>query len=166
MTLLDFSFPIASQAVFDKTVARDWYDGLTSGIAKSSRIGVAFRFDIIAWGPSQERRVFAFSPLNIEVFDRIVELLPSQEKGKWPIWSPEWPIWRSEETTQASEINQLLSKMEPSQYAVASDSMFTTLLAAREFDSSSREQLPATFDGSPYKDNFQYWREFLRLSNS
>jgi len=111
MTLLDFSFPIASQTVFNKTVARDWYDGLTSGITKSSQLGVAFRFDIIAWGPSQEKRVFAFSPLDIKVFDRIVELLQGQEVAKWPIWFPEWPIWRSEENAQASEIKQLLSKM-------------------------------------------------------
>jgi hypothetical protein len=166
MTLLNFSFPIALQAVFDKTVASDWYDGLTSGIAKSSQLGVAFRFDIIAWGPSQEKRVFAFSPLNIENFDRIVELLPGQEAGKWPIWLPDWPIWQSEENAQASEIKQLLLKTGPPQYAVASDSMFTTLLAAREFDSSSREHLPATFDGSPFKDNFQYWREFLGMSKS
>jgi hypothetical protein len=166
MTLLDFSFPITSQTVFDMTVARDWYDGLTSGITKSSRLRVAFRFEIIAWGPSQEKRVFAFSPLDIEVFDRIVELLPDQEAAKWPIWFPEWPIWQSVDTDEASEIKQLLSKTEPPQYAVASDSMFTTLLAAREFDSSSREQLPVTFDGSPFKDNFQYWKDFLTLSNS
>lgn len=165
MTLLDFSFPISSQAVFEKTVARDWYDGLTSGISKSSRLGAAFRFDIIVWGPSQEKRVFAFSPLDIEVFDRIVELLQGQKAEKWPMWFPEWPIWRSEESAQASEIKELLSKMGAPQYAVASDSMFTTLLAAREFDSSSREHLPATFDGSPFEDNFQYWREFLGLSN-
>lgn len=164
MTLLDLSFPIASQAVFDKTVARDWYDGLTSGIARSSELGVAFRFDIIAWGPSQEKRVFAFSPLGIEVFDRIVELLQGQDTPKWPIWFPEWPIWESEENATAFEIRELLSKAGLPQYAVASDSMFTMLLAARTFDSSSRERLPATFDGSPANDNFQYWRELLGLS--
>jgi hypothetical protein len=166
MTLLDFSFPITSQTVFDKTVARDWYDGPTSGITKSSQLGVAFRFEIIVWGPSQEQRVFAFSPLDIGVFDRIVELLRSQKAEKWPMWLPEWPIWRSDESAQASEIKELLSKMGAPQYAVASDSMFTTLLAAREFDNSSREHLPATFDGSPDNDDFQYWKEFLGLPKS
>jgi hypothetical protein len=164
MTLLDFSFPIASQAVFDKTVARDWYDGLTSGVTKSSQLEVAFRFDIIAWGPSQEKRVFAFSPLGIEVFDRILELLPSQNTAKWPIWFPEWPIWESEQNAIALEIKELLSKAGLPQYAVASDSMFTTLLAARLFDSASRELLPDKFDGFPSSDNFQYWREHLGLS--
>jgi hypothetical protein len=104
MTFLDFSFPIASHTVFDKTVARDWYEGLTSGITKSSQLGEAFRFDIIAWGPTQQKRVFAFSPLDIEIFDRIVELMQGQGAAKWPIWFPEWPTWRSEENEQAFEI--------------------------------------------------------------
>ena len=164
MTLLDFSFPITSQKVFDKTVARDWYDGFTSGITKSSQLGMAFRFDIIAWGPSQEKRVFALSPLGIQVFDRIVELLHGQEAARWPIWFPEWPIWRSEENAQASEIKLLLSKIGHPQYAIACDSMFTTLLAAKEFDSSSRKHLPTAFDGAPASDEFRYWRDLLHLS--
>jgi hypothetical protein len=164
MTLLDFSFPLSSQTVFDRTVARDWYDGLTSGIAKSSQLGKAFCFDVLAWGPSQAERVFALSSLDIDAFDRIVALLQDKGAAKWPIWFPEWPIWRSEETAQASEIRQLLRKAELPQYVVASDSMFTTLLAARELDSSSREHLPLAFDGSPAEDDFPYWRNLLHLT--
>ena len=164
MTLLDISLPTASQTVFDRTVASDWYDGLTSGITKSSRLGAAFRFDLIAWGQSQEIRVFALSPLEIAAFDRIVELLPGQQEAKWPIWFPEWPICRSEESAQALQIRELLSQIGQPKYAIACDSVFKILLAAQEFDSSSRKHLPQTFNVSPASNDFRYWSDLLVLS--
>lgn len=163
MTLLDFTFPLASQIVFDKIVVRDWYDGPTSGIAKSSRLGTAFSFEILAWGPDQAERVFALSLLGAQAFDRIVVILKHRNAATWPLWLPDWPIWRSEETEQRAEIEELLEKAEDPQYVLASDSMFATLFAAQELDHSSRRHLPASFDGSPAADNFAYWKSLLCL---
>ena len=164
MTLLDCSFPVSSRSVFDQTIARDWYDGVTSGVTSSAHLGVAFRFDIIAWGPSQQKRVFAFAPLTTEVFSKMVAFLKEQEEPGWPIWFPEWPVWQTDKNARGAEIGDLLSKAGPPEYAVASDSMFTTLLAAKALDSTARKLLPTTYDGIPSSDSFEYWREFLSLS--
>ncbi|HEX3471072.1 MAG TPA: hypothetical protein VHT28_07785, partial [Silvibacterium sp.] len=83
MILSQLSFPIPSRLVFEETIARDWYDGITSGFATSMRLDAAFRFDIIAWGPKQETRVFVFSPLDGPCFNEIVELLSSKEAPNW-----------------------------------------------------------------------------------
>jgi hypothetical protein len=164
MTLLDYSFPVPSGSVFDQTIARDWYDGLTSGVTKSSHLIVAFKFDILAWGPSQQKRVFAFAPLTPEVFSRMVNLLKNQVEQRRPIWFPEWPVWQSGENARGAEIGDLLSTAGPPEYVVATDSMFTTLLAAKPLDSAARKLLPTTYDGIPSSDSFEYWREFLSLS--
>ena len=165
MTLLDYSFPVASRAVFDQTIGGDWYDGLTSGIAKSPRLEVAFKFDIIAWGPSQSKRVHVFAPLYAEAFGRIVDLLRNQEEPTWPIWFAEWPLWKSDQSARAREISELLSKAGPAEYAVASDAMFTTLFAAKPLDSGARELLPATYDGIPSGETFAFWKDYLNLSD-
>jgi hypothetical protein len=98
--------------------------------------------------------------MGIDVFDTIVDLLQGREAAKWPIWFPEWPIWRSEDNMQASQIEHLLSEIARPQYAVACESMFTTLLAVRELDSCSRERLPPNFDLYSASDDFRYWRDF------
>jgi hypothetical protein len=164
MMLFKSSFPMPSRSVFDKTIARDWYDGLTSGITKSAAAGVAFRFDIIAWGPAQENRVFAFAPMSTSNFDRIVELLATNQEPVWPIWFPEWPMWRSPGDAESTEIMRLLLTAGHAEYAVVSDSMFKTLLAAKLLDDDARGVLPATYDGIPSSDSYQYWSEFVGLS--
>ena len=169
MTLSELLFPTPSQLVFDRTVVGDWYDGLTSGIAQSSRLSASFRFDIVTWGPRQELRVFAFSPLAVRDFERIVELLREQaassEQGQasWPIWFAKWPTWDLGSTPIKSEIGVLLSNASPPEYAVAADSMFETLFAARELDAVMRSSLPTIFDGQPVTSNFDDWRNFLSL---
>ena len=159
MTLLDHSFPVLSRSVFDQTIGIHWYDGLTSGVAKS-HLGVAFKFDILAWGPSQHQRIHAFAPLQAGVFKRVVDLLKNQKEPTWPIWVPEW-----DQNPRGSEFRSLLSKVGPPEYAVATDSMFTTLLAAKLFDGAARKLLPTSYDGVPSDDNFEFWKEFLNLSD-
>jgi hypothetical protein len=163
MILSQLLFPIPSRLVFEETIACDWYDGITSGLAMSMRLDTAFRFDIIAWGPEQETRVFVFSPLDRQGFREAVGLLSSKEAPNWPIWFPKWSIWEPGSSPLKDEINRILSNSKPPEFAVASDSMFETLFASRPLDGRTRGLLPSQFDGFPSRDNFDEWREFLSL---
>jgi hypothetical protein len=147
---------------FDKVVSLDWYDGITSGLAMCSQFSLAFKFDLLAWDESQERRVFAFAPLTVKIFEHIVRRLGRKETApEWPIWYPKWPSGLPEKKLLKTEIDKQLTSAKPPDYIIASDSMFTLLLAARRLDGSSRELLPPNFDGVPFRDNFDYWQEYL-----
>lgn len=95
----------------------------------------------------------------------MVNLLKDQEEPRWPIWFPEWTLCQGDENARGAEIGALLSKAEPPEYVVATDSMFTTLLAAKPLDSAAGQLLPTTYSGIPLSDSFEYWREFLSLSD-
>jgi len=163
MILPQLSFPIQSRIVFEETIVRDWYDGITSGLAMSKRLDTAFRFDIVAWGPQQEMRVFVLSRVNSEDFKEIVSLLSTKEAPNWPIWFPKWPIWESGSDPRKDVISHFLSKAKRPELAVASDSMFEVLFAAKPLDDQTRSWLPSDFEGCPSRDNFDEWREFLSL---
>ena len=163
MILSELSFPIPSRLVFEETIARDWYDGITSGFAMSLRHGAAFRFDIVAWGPKQETRVFVFSPLDGPGLREIVGLLSRSEAPHWPVWFPKWGMSEPDSSSLRDEIDRILLKSRPPEFAVASDSMFETLFAAKPLDQRTRGWLPSQFDGFLSRDNFDEWKEFLAL---
>jgi hypothetical protein len=127
----------------------------------SSQFSSAFKFDILAWDGSQERRVFAFSPLAVESFEKIVRLLSRKEAPEWPIWYPKWPSGLPEKKLLKTEFDKQLTSAKDLEYILASYSMFTSLLAARRLDDSTRDLLPLNFDGVPFRDNFDYWEEYL-----
>jgi len=163
MSLSNLSFPIPTRSFFDKVISLDWYDGTTSGVVTCSQFMSAFRFDILAWGPYQDTRIFAISPLAVEDFEQIVRLYGDIEVPVWPYWYPKWPTGSPGEELLRTGIDGHLANAKGPEFVVASDSMFETLLAAKRLDASSREQLPGEFDGIPFRDNFDYWKEFLRL---
>ena len=163
MILSQLSFPIQSRLVFEKTIVRDWYDGVTSGLTISTRLNAAFRLDIIAWGPQQEMRVFGLSPVSSQDFKEVVRLLSTKETPNWPIWFPKCHIWDPSRDPLKDVINHLLSKARPPEFVVASDSMFEVLFAAKPLGDRTRGRLPCDFEGSPSRDNFDEWKEFLSL---
>lgn len=165
MLLSDLSFPIPTRSFFDKVISLDWYDGTTAGMAMCSQSKLAFRFDILAWGPYQETRIFALSPLAVEDFEQTVRQLGEFEVPVWPFWYPKWPSGSPREELLRTGIDGHLANAKNPEFVVASDSMFETLLAARRLDAPSRELLPHEFEGVPYLDNFDYWKEYIGLQD-
>jgi hypothetical protein len=163
--LTGVSFPASAESVFDKVVSLGWYDGTTSGAAMCSLAALAFRFDILAWGPFQETRVFAFSPLSLEDFEEIIRLFSNLEAPKWPCWFPRWPTGTPGEEALRTALDARLANAKFPEFVVACDSMFKTLLAAERLDAPSRQLIPLEFDGYPAADNFEYWREFLEFED-
>jgi hypothetical protein len=162
MDLSDLQYPVASQNIFSKIIGHDWYDGITSGLTTSQLFG-SFRFDIITWGPCQETRIFALSRLADRDFNRIEELLSVHETPNWPVWFPKWPRSSANESELKDELNRLWSSAKAFEYAVAADSKFETLLAAKQLDQQDLNFLPSEFDGQPVSDKFNEWRIFLNL---
>jgi hypothetical protein len=163
MFLSQLSFPISSRLVFDETIARDWYDGVMSGWAMAARFDLAFRFDIVSWGPRQGTRVYAFSLLDSKDFKRIVGLLSTKEEPNWPIWFPKSLVGESEPDSSIDEVNSSLVRAKPPEFVIASDSMFETLFAAKLLDDRMRGLLPSQYEDDPSSDNFDKWKEFLAL---
>jgi hypothetical protein len=114
----------------------------------------SFKFEIIVWGPYQETRIFAFSRLADQDFNRIAELLSIQEAPNWPVWFPNWPTEFADEGDLTNELERLWVSAKNPEYAVAADSSFETLLAAKQLDQERRESLPSEFDGHPVTDKF------------
>jgi hypothetical protein len=161
----DLSFPFPTQLVFDKVVSLDWYDGTSAGAAMCSQPSLAFRFDLIALGPCQEQRIFAFSPLAVEDFKQLVELLSKTEAPEWPMWFPKWPPELSAKESLGREIDACIANAKSPKYVVASDSSSKSILAAKRLDGPAQELLKPNLEASPFFDNFDYWKDFVGLED-
>jgi len=158
----DVSFPSLVECVFDKVISLSWYDGTTSGVALSSLHSMAFRFDLIDWGPGQELRVFAISALPVSAFELVVELFNRSEATKWPIWHPRWPNVAQEQEMMSAELNPILAQARSPEFVFATESSFKSIIAAKSLTEAARLMLPAEFDGFP-KGGFGYWQMYLEL---
>jgi hypothetical protein len=163
--LSDLSFPLASRLVFDKVVWTDWYDGLTSGVVFDSRTATAFRLDILAWGSAQMQRIFVLSPFDVHKFERIVTLLAGSGAPAWPNWDPAWPQATPENEPLRAEIETLLKSAGSPEYVIASEASFEIIYGAKELDGPALDLLPTDFDGLPFRDNFDYWKEYIGLQD-
>lgn len=76
------SFPAPIESVFNPVISIGWFDGTTSGLALNALRALAFRFDLLDWGPGQEMRIFALSPLPIPEFEEAVKLFGTSQSPK------------------------------------------------------------------------------------
>jgi hypothetical protein len=157
------SFPSRIECVFNEVISIGWYDGTASGLALNSLHSMAFRFDLIDWGPCQEIRIFALSPLPARAFEQAVELLKRLETPKWPIWHPPWPKADHEQKILGRELDAILAQANSPEFAFASESRFSTILAAKSLTEPGRTSLPTKFDGQP-NGGFDYWQKYLELT--
>src|SRR5580692_5185308 len=107
--IFDVQFPARSESVFDKIVLTGWYDGITGAIASQTRSEVAFRIDIVAWGPSEWQRIFALSPFDLQSFDSLVSLMAPDATETWPKRDPEWPSGTPEDKTLNAKMDTVLN---------------------------------------------------------
>jgi hypothetical protein len=134
-----------------------YYDGATSGIAQCYQCSTAFRFDIIAWDSAQDRRIFAFSPINLHDFDSIISLYSQN-----PCF-PKWPQISPDLERLSAQIDEYLARAESPEYIVASDGLFETVFAAKRLTDPARDLLPTVFDDYPASDCFDYWKEYIGM---
>jgi hypothetical protein len=159
----DLSFPASSDLIFDKVLWTDWYDGMTAGLALRSRVANAFKLDILAWSSGQTRRIFALSPFNVQKFNLIVMLLAGKASPTWPKWDPEWPSGTPEKEILRAELKEHLKGAGSPKYVIASEASFETIYALKQIDDTARQFLPADFNGIPFRENYDYWREYLEI---
>lgn len=149
---------------FGKVLSLGWYDGTTNGLAQCSECSAAFRYDLVAWDSGQDCRIFAFSPITPQAFDRAVSLFATCEAPRWPLWVP-WFRFRPPEAERVdTEIEMCLSQSARPEYVVAADGYFKTILSAKPLSGVESEKPPTRFcTGVPATDDFEYWNRFLEL---
>ena len=163
--ILQSSLPSPTASFFDRIITLGWYDGITDGLVCDSSGSFAFRFDILAWGPGQDQRVFALSAISIQAFDEVVELLGQLKPAHWPRWDVGgWPSDLSELERLNNELNRILAHSAKPSLVIETESMFKTIYGVRPLTDTSLSLIPDQFDGYPHLDNYDYWHKYLGLS--
>jgi len=163
--MLKIPMPSPIGAFFDRILTLGWYDGITDGLVCSPSELIAFRFDILAWGPCQDQRVFAFSPISISMFDDVVRLLGKLGPPEWPCWHTKWPSDSIEADLLSQELNKIPAGAEKPSLVIETESMFKTIYSVRQLSGESVDLIPDHFSGIPRSDNYDYWHQYLGLSN-
>jgi hypothetical protein len=160
--------PAPTMQVFDRILTLGWYDGITSGLVCSPAAASAFRFDLLAWGPYQERRVFALSLIPVAVFEKAVRLLSRFEQPVWPRWDAvaRWPSAPDEAAKLNRQLDGIIEADERPELVTETDSMFETMYAAKRVSGVALDLLPSRFDAYPSLDNFDFWHQYLDLQAS
>ncbi len=164
-SFLQFPLPSPTESVFDRILTLGWYDGITSGLLCASARSSVFRFDILAWSPDQDQRIFALSPMSIAVFDEVVGILTSFELPKWPRWDcvGAWPRDMERAIQLSADLDQILAIAEKPTSVIETESMFETIFASRRLPESTIGLIPDHFEAYPHLDNYDYWRQYLGL---
>jgi hypothetical protein len=158
--IVDIPFPSPSERVFDKMLWTDWYDGITGSIVAQTRFAMAFKIDLLAW---EWQRIFVVSPFEIQNFDRVVALLARAAAPTWPKWDPDWPCGTPENKSLSAEIEMIVNTAGRPTHVLASNADFKTIDQVKELDEASLALLPLRFEGVPFRDNFDYWRQYLAV---
>lgn len=156
----DIAFPAPTESIFSKALFIGWYDGPTSGVVKQLSDSKSFKLDILAWGPGQERRIFALSPLAKSDFEMVIDLLSRTGEPNWPRWFPRWPQDLNELNSLSSELDGILSRVGNPELVIETDSMFETASSLKRLAGPILELLPAKFDDHPSGD-FDNWHHHL-----
>ena len=156
----DIAFPAPTESIFSKALFIGWYDGPTSGVVKQLFDSTSFKLDILAWGPGEERRIFALSPLANSDFEAVVTLLSRNQAPKWPQWFPKWPRELNELNSLNSELDGILNRAGNPELVIETDGMFKTASSLKRLSGPIVDLLPATFDAHPTGD-FDGWHHNL-----
>jgi hypothetical protein len=162
-TILQIPVPFSADSFFERILEMGWYDGITDGLVCGPSGSFAFKFDILAWGPGQDQRIFALAPISIEAFDEVVSFLSRLERPEWPRWSLQWPSDPVESRLISQQLDQFLANVETPSHVIETDSMFKTIQGARQISSDYMKLIPSRFDGSPHLDNYDLWHKYVGL---
>ena len=156
--------PCKTIDIFGRIITLDWYDGITSGLAEFLSHGTAIRFDLLAWGPAQERRVFTLSRLNPSAFEQAIDLLKQRDVPSWPRWDLPWPKEQDESERLSRALDEILKRSVGPEYAIETDSMFETVFAAKNLDQIPQGLIPEHFAPYPLSDDYEFWHRFVAVT--
>lgn len=91
---------------FNKWIALGYYDGFTDGLAQCANCGSCYSVKMIDSDDAKDVRIFRFSPLPTEAFDRLVAILSPLGPPNWPVWLP---VWKFESETAESLANRTVA---------------------------------------------------------
>ena len=160
---LCFETRYPARSIFGKVLSLGWYDGTTAGLAECARCSTVFKYDIVDWDSDQERRMFAFSPVSAQDFERTVKLVSRVETPRWPFWFPKWELAPQEKASIKVEVDECLARAGRPEYLVASDRRLEMVFAIRRLSGPELDRLPVKFDGLPATNDFNYWRDLVGL---
>lgn len=119
-----------SKSPFTKIIIFGYYDGSTAGIAQCKNCATSYRFEMIAWDEYQDVRIYILLPLEANDYIHIEQLLSSLELPKWPVWFPNLNLLTKEKLEMVFlEIDQLLEKVKPPFYIIASPDLSNIILS-------------------------------------
>jgi hypothetical protein len=144
IAIFDVPFPSPPERVFDKALWTDWYDGITGALVAQMRPGMAV------------------SPFEMQNFDRVVALLARAGGAPtWPKWNPAWPSGTPDNEYLKAEIEKILNTAGTPTHVLASNADFNPIDQIKQLDEAAVTLLPRAFEGVPFRDNFEYWRQYL-----
>jgi hypothetical protein len=159
----DIAFPAQTVELFSKILTLGWYDGITDGLVCVAQSSETCRFDLLAWGPGQDQRVFALSPIAISVFDDAVRSLRGFDAPIWPRWDVRWPSNKDEGKRLGANLDLILSNAGRPDFVIETNSMFETVFAAKRLSGPSVDLIPDHFEAYPLLDNYDCWHQYLGL---
>src|SRR6476646_5009845 len=154
-----------STSPFGRILCLGYYDGPTSGLAECAASQKVYRFELAAWDPSCDTRIYSLAQTDVQVFDSIVQTLARLEEPRWPFWTPRWQFGSSaEERIASSEIEQAFARIPPANLLIATDHLDQSILACRALESIVRDRMPK--EGAlPDPRDWEFWREYLGLTH-
>jgi hypothetical protein len=166
-TILQNSLPASTESLFNRIITLGWYDGITDGLVCCASGSIAFKFDILAWGPCQDHRIYALSSISVPTFNDAVSFLNQLGLPKWPRWDVigRWPSDLTQLKGPNNDLNQILQIAEMPSFVIETESMFETIYGVRELSKDCSDLIPNQFNGHPHLDNYDYWHKYLGLSS-
>jgi len=76
---------VSSALPFERVLAVGYYDGPTEGFSECAMCRRCYYFKKLAWDESQDIRIFAFTPLNLDLAE-IVRKSNIQPSWEFPIF--------------------------------------------------------------------------------
>jgi hypothetical protein len=160
MDLSCISVPSATTSVFDRILTIDWYDGFTSGAVYRAVDTLAFRFDLIVWGPGQNMRVFALSRIPTSGFEKVIQLWSQLELPQQPFWNIPWQQMVDDLSGWNHKLDAILADAGSPEVAIETDALFKTLIGARAITAFA-PALPERFEAYRSLDNYEEWHRYL-----
>jgi hypothetical protein len=78
----------STNSVLQWIVAKDYYDGATTGIGFRNRDGGIVFFRAVGWDEEQWERVFALTLVSKPITERLIRELEKLEPRRLPFWLP------------------------------------------------------------------------------
>ena len=91
----------------------------------------------------------------------MIALLAEDGAPTWPKWDPEWPSGTPEKEQRRAKLEQALKTVRRPEYVLSSEAGFETIYGIKPLGEDVRDLLPGEFDGLPYRDNFDYWQQYV-----